>query len=54
MMPPRAVLNVGYVWFTQHMDEKQKQAFDDDLYGWSGENEAGDRALFGPDDGGGE
>lgn len=36
-----------YVLLTEGMDGKQKAEFDDQLYGWSSLNQAGNRRLFG-------
>ncbi len=51
-MPARAALNAYYAWRVRDLDHKQRKEFDSQLYGWTAENEAADRELFGH--GGGE
>jgi hypothetical protein len=55
-MTPRAALNTVYARAVDGMDSKQRQEFDDDLYGFTEENLAADRALRGfvDDESGGE
>ena len=44
-MPVRQALNAVYARCVQGMDGKERKRFDDDLYGWSTENRAGNDAL---------
>jgi hypothetical protein len=53
-MPARAALNAYYAWRVKDLDAKQRKQLDDDLHGWTGDNEAATRALLNTDDGGGE
>lgn len=51
-MPARAALNAYYAWRVKDLDGKQRKQFDAELYGWTAENDAANRALFGADGGG--
>jgi len=46
-MPARAALNAYYAWRTHGMERKQREDFDNALYGWTAHNEAANRELFG-------
>lgn len=55
MMPARAALNAYYAWKVRDLEPKDRKRFDDDLNGWTGENERATQALHARlIDGGGE
>lgn len=49
-MPVRAVLNTVYALLVDGMDATQRKDFDDELYGFTAENERMTRALWAHDD----
>lgn len=44
-MTPRAAMNMAYAHAVKELDSKQREEFDNDLYGFTAENIAADRAL---------
>jgi len=46
-MPVRAVLNVVYAMAVESMDAKERREFDEQLYGWTGEQDAANKVLWG-------
>lgn len=47
-MPVRVILNVVYFMAVEGMDTKQRKEFDDKLYGFDVQNEAGTAELWKP------
>lgn len=53
-MPVRVVLNAVYAMLTTGMDTKEREDFDNRLYGWDALNERANRALRDMTESGGE
>lgn len=49
-MPVRAALNVCYALMVKDMDSGERRRFDDELYGFTADNERRTRALWAADD----